>query len=454
MDTCHPPGMLYSMEIVTLGQRLFKNRIVVLLFLIACYGAAVVFALLCALRLLMFIPYLMACNFFWALFFGLVGSSVRHKGIVETVSRLRWLLIATATVWLILAFVWSGRSYISPPQTFSASTDELRDTCIVPTLDTPLPPAKSAVWCEAFELAWNRARSGVFKAPLQIKNAQPACDRLNASSASEKNLESESFCALAGFIKDGIADKIGTELRSKFPWVAPPKFDAAGDAVIAYSYLSVNVPFEYPFFDSEAALTFSDAAGQKTPVKSFGIRKQDDYAYNQLRGQTQVLFFTYIKDHHTLDEFAVDLCKYSQPYQIVLAAVKPQPTLTETLARVEELTAKSEEGEYFHSMGPNDVLLVPSHHWDFTHRFKDLEGEVLNKGFEGYKVAQALESIRFKLDRSGAEVSAESKFRVRPIPRLFIFDRPHLIIIKKRGDERPIFVMWVANAELLDKWNR
>ncbi len=33
----------------------------------------------------------------------------------------------------------------------------------------------------------------------------------------------------------------------------------------------------------------------------------------------------------------------------------------------------------------------------------------------------------------------------------FIFDRPFLIVVKKRGAERPFFVMWVDNAELLCK---
>jgi len=35
--------------------------------------------------------------------------------------------------------------------------------------------------------------------------------------------------------------------------------------------------------------------------------------------------------------------------------------------------------------------------------------------------------------------------------RRFVFDKPFLIVMKKRGAERPFFVMWVANAELLCK---
>jgi hypothetical protein len=38
-----------------------------------------------------------------------------------------------------------------------------------------------------------------------------------------------------------------------------------------------------------------------------------------------------------------------------------------------------------------------------------------------------------------------------PIPMYYLFDKPFLVYMKKRGAEHPFFVMWVDNAELLDK---
>jgi hypothetical protein len=60
------------------------------------------------------------------------------------------------------------------------------------------------------------------------------------------------------------------------------------------------------------------------------------------------------------------------------------------------------------------------------------------------------QTIQFRLDRGGAELASESKVEVKPGASLFHFDRPFLLIMKKRGGKRPFFVMWVDNAELLE----
>ena len=76
---------------------------------------------------------------------------------------------------------------------------------------------------------------------------------------------------------------------------------------------------------------------------------------------------------------------------------------------------------------------------------------LVNAGFNGYHIAKALQTIRFKLDRSGAELSSESQIFCLPDATHFVLDRPFLIVVKKRGAQRPFFVMWVDNAELLCK---
>ena len=104
--------------------------------------------------------------------------------------------------------------------------------------------------------------------------------------------------------------------------------------------------------------------------------------------------------------------------------------------------------------GPNDVLLIPNLNWEVRHHFTELEGRdklLLNAGFRDYYIAKAMQTIRFKLDRSGAELASEAKHLVCPMATHFVCDRPFLIYVEKRGAERPFFVMWVDNAELLCK---
>ena len=105
-------------------------------------------------------------------------------------------------------------------------------------------------------------------------------------------------------------------------------------------------------------------------------------------------------------------------------------------------------------VAPRDSLLIPSMHWRIGRHFKELEGkdkQFLNPKLKGLFLDTALQMIEFRLDRSGAELSSESKVVVKPGATYFHFNRPFLVLMKKRDGKQPFFVMWVDNAELLDK---
>ncbi len=54
-------------------------------------------------------------------------------------------------------------------------------------------------------------------------------------------------------------------------------------------------------------------------------------------------------------------------------------------------------------------------------------------------------------DNCSAELYAEAKELVLPIPSYYYVDRPFLLYIIKRGAAHPIFAAWIDNAELLQK---
>ncbi|MEW6358471.1 MAG: hypothetical protein AB1696_19210 [Planctomycetota bacterium] len=103
-------------------------------------------------------------------------------------------------------------------------------------------------------------------------------------------------------------------------------------------------------------------------------------------------------------------------------------------------------------LGVRDVLLVPNMHWRIAHRFSEVEGRPFsNPSLAGQRMDVALQEIEFRLDRSGAELRTEAKQYCMPIPVCYVGDAPFLLLIKKHGAERPYFVMWVDNAELLQQ---
>jgi hypothetical protein len=342
--------------------------------------------------------------------------------------------------------------YVSKTGTFRGSSDSLRQTVIVPTLDTPCPSGKNVIWCSSFQLAWNEIRDKVIGAPLEVVGAEDVAARLNTARQSSSDLEAGSFYAAGGRVKDGIINKIKKDMAAKFPSHVPPdlaQHTREPDGILAYSYLTASVPFRYPF--RQAQVAFGNSRGQKTKVEAFGVWGY--VGYDDTREQVEVLYWRPSEKGYQLKECAVDLCKDSQPYQVVVAIVEPKGSLDQTLEYVRQSIAdypKSFDYEQHNGrLSRVDCLVVPEMFWKIDHRFRELLGKVV--GNVDLPIVEAMQTIEFRLDRCGAVLETDARVAVKALPRYFLFDRPFLVYMQKRGAEHPFFVMWVDNAELLTR---
>jgi len=360
-----------------------------------------------------------------------------------------------------LFFYVLGEPYRLPALAFKGDSTDLNDTVIVPTLDTPMPKGKNVIWCSSFQIAWNKLKDDVIKAPIRVENAEEVARRLNAAPQTAKDLPDGSYYAVAGFVKDGIVDLIKKEMQARFQ--RRPQLDEnySPEEILAYTYLEANVKFKIPFFERREPLMFKDSKGRETAVSGFGAgsRYEDAKTSSEIRDQVEILYSVWAKDSKAIaipDEFILDPCRYTSPIQIILACVKPVETLADTLADMEKKISAAKLEDWQKYLGSEEILFVPDIFYKVTHRFKELEGQdkiVLNKGFESYFIDTALQIIEFRLDRSGAELKSEAKTRMKSCaPRYFIFNHPFLIYMKKRGAAHPFFVMWIDNAELLSKF--
>jgi hypothetical protein len=368
--------------------------------------------------------------------------------------------IAVLGIGVALRLLWGPGGFFTSREpsivTFDGSSARLPQTVIVPTLDTPAPEGKSVIWCSSIQIAWNHLQSDVAKGPIQLVGAEQVLDRLNRAKESENDLAPESFYAVAGMVTDGIIEKIHAEMGQRFPEVPPPTFDVPLAGAVAFSFLKAGVKFQYPFFDNDAPFLFTDSMGTQNAIRAFGIRDKDEYAYSKLREQVSILVCPKdaIWSEKEVDEFILDPCKDSQPYQLLLAMVKRKQTLADTLADVQRKIGESPANQMTSRIHPRDTLLIPTMNWKIEHRFRELEGEdkvFVNPALRGLHLDTALQIIHFKLDRSGAELGSEFKVYVKPGRSFFHFNKPFLIVLKKRASNRPVFVMWVDNAELLSK---
>ncbi|MCP4129872.1 MAG: hypothetical protein GY754_02540 [bacterium] len=337
----------------------------------------------------------------------------------------------------------------SLPMSFNGNSTGLKETQVVPTLDTPIIKGKNVIWCSSFLLAWKEAQEKVIGEPLQIKDADAVTARLNKAKNPSSHMPDNSYYAAAGWSDKNIIKTIHNKMRDMFPNRPPPRFEGIADnSFLMYSYLQAKINFTIPYFHNSYPLVFTDSNGKKAIIRSFGIRKEDDYAYYNLRKQAAVLYSKHNESYEP-EEFIIDLCRDSRPNRLIIARVKPEESLAAALKMVKEKIKSGNEEEF----GPNDILLVPDIFWHIKHHFAEIEGKsFLNAALADQRIDIALQEIQFRLDKSGADLLSEAKVMMMPIPSHYQFDSPFLIYMEKRGAENPFFVMWIDNAELLQKW--
>jgi hypothetical protein len=336
-------------------------------------------------------------------------------------------------------------------KTFNGRSQELKQTQVVPTLYSPMKNGHNVVWCASFLSAWKSLQKGITEEFVQIEDADEHCMPLNEADDPENSLPPGALYAAAGWVQKGIVETIREAIKKMFPNKEPPLFPGISDnSFLAYAYLEANVSFKLPYFQNLEPLMFTGSNGSKMEINSFGIRAEDEFAYPCLRDQPVILFTKRNADYE-LQEFVVDLCRDSEPSQIILACIEPQKSLIDTISNVQQ---KIEESENPEGLEENDVLLVPDLFWQLKHDFDEFEGRSFkNKTLHGQKLDVARQDILFRLDRSGAELKSEAKLYSLSISTHFLFDRPFLIYLKKRDVKIPYFAMWVSNGELLKPWN-
>ncbi len=375
----------------------------------------------------------------------------------RTWRMLRIIAFASLAVLVLNLVAWVTEEKEPPPdrlqsnkdsdspldRAFDGSSASLLRTQVVPTLQNPIARDQSAVWCGTLGLAWRQLQSDVTRTPIALRGAEKLAGWLNKEPAIE--LEPEHYYVAAGLYRDGILERIRRELPARFPNAPLPEFGVPKDppVAMAYAYLEVALKYQFEFWENQEPLQFTDAQGKATPVRSFGIRAGDKTG--GFRSQVGVLF-------RERGEFALDLSTESKPYQVVVAKVPVKPTLAETLAELDRRIAAARPGE----LGSEAVMLVPTMCWRVQHRFRELERKpLLMPGWERTWLDEVGQMIDFRMDRKGVVLASAARVRVLlngdehdPDPHKFIFDRPYLVVLKKR-DGRPFFVMWVANSDLL-----
>jgi len=333
-----------------------------------------------------------------------------------------------------------------------AKTNDLNSTVVSSHLEIPLNTDKNIVWCSTFQLAWNKACELIGE-DLHFYQEPPMVEILNKRTANESDVDTMSYVALAGHIRDGILTDIKTELSRKFKGTASPHMIPSGiglrpQDIVAYSYLFKNLEFPHKFERLNQPINF-----EQSKVIGFGIGDEFKGGHVQMLKQVSILDF---KDS---DDFIIELKTNSSNDQIILAKINSSGTLK---TGIDNLLRRISNGTPL-DMQYGDILKIPKMNYDIHREYTELTDKKLK--IKNPKIAQDLivlsaeQSIRFQMDEEGVKLKSESNMTFgcsasyEPQPQhIMIFDKPFLVLLKNSNANTPYFAMWVSNPELLVPW--
>lgn len=309
-------------------------------------------------------------------------------------------------------------------------------------------PDKDIVFCAGFGLVW-RELVGLAGGPVEMAEAPSLLERMNRAASLDAALDPASYVAAAGFVRDGITERLRKEVARKFGDDAaidgiPSPVDP--NAFVVYVHLRKNLQFARPFSRHDSALRF-----RTTPVRAFGLfAGNGDVDPGAIE---QVVVHDYTSPH----DFVVELLTRAHEDRLLLARTTPGATLGDTvsgaLARVRapslwrRLVGRS-------TLRPDEVLVVPIVEFRLLRVLDELlHRPLMNPRLSGNWLEDARETVQLRLDECGARLVSEAlvlgrKGR-RGTARSFVFNGPFLLLLSRNDARVPYLVAWVETAELL-----
>jgi len=369
---------------------------------------------------------------------------------LRTRTSLGALLLLLAVGFDFVPSLWSQPSHSGKPSPTDAAS--LTRTIVSPHLEQTIVKGNNVLWCGTFQLAWNEACQ-LTGGDLRFTSTNPLVTVLNQHSFTKESLDDASYVAMAGFVRDGIHEKIKKAVEAKFHGLFQPDFipersltPHARD-LMTYACLYKNLRFPTPFERLDNTLRFG---GMDVPAFGLGSYKA---SLEQMYPQLLIL------DYQSEDDFIIELKTKSDGDRLILAKLQPQATLADTLTNV----ASRILGKSIETATSGDLLSVPRIKLDITRQYTELEGlHLIPKDTTvavDLNVGSAVQNTKFELDENGVKLKSEAHMTfacsksAQPIPKhKMIFDKPFLILMQRQGAKAPYFALWVDNPEILVSW--
>ena len=315
---------------------------------------------------------------------------------------------------------------------------EDQDIHVIAHLNEKLPSNTNIVYTPTLRASWTLLKDEIVGEDIVLTKSMSLTASLNRDPFNVP--ENGDWLAMAGFVEEGILEEINREMKNKFGVNDTGLENYIDDkSIICYSYLHKTVGFRNSF--ETLSWDFPGSDGSQ-PVECFGVSKGPGSEKEGMREQVRV------HDYRHRDDFIVRIMSRDTLKEVILAKIPLEGTLSGMIVDIEKRISLPGESE----LSETDELVIPKIKFDVRQSYDEFLGlHLKNKGFEDYFFARVAQDISLSLDESGAEAVATGEIVLKKGPgsRLYIFDKPFLVMIRDKNSPEPDMVVWVDNKGIL-----
>ncbi|MCH2175644.1 MAG: hypothetical protein MK193_07945 [Lentisphaeria bacterium] len=320
-------------------------------------------------------------------------------------------------------------------------------------LDTPLKEGQDTVYSPSLQLVWDRLKEKA-GGSIEMEDQPLLVNQLNDRKLADKYFPEGSILALAGEYRRSQVPKLEKSLKRKYGKDAPdlPKgLYKSGKNFVAFSYFSRDLSFIQtldPFADK--AMPFLTADGVKS-VKAFGT--QAATANIQIFDYQDKNHFTLYIKSNVKDEYFI-LSKIAKPATMQAAVEHAYQAVRQKRSAFTRFDIGDERVIYMNDIRDGDVFAIPFIQFDLSKNYEELlNKKILNEKFAGLGLKAASEQVKFELHEKGLSADAkaveENHFAEASKPRKFVFNKPFLLSVWRKGAKEPYLAMWIETTNFM-----
>lgn len=304
---------------------------------------------------------------------------------------------------------------------------DYKETDFVTTPQSTLPKGKNAIYSATMLLAWQEVKATDDNG-ITVDGKYKELSLLNTSQSFKNTLEDSEFTSESDFDEEAGTLSVSSEFSKSLPFAVKLK-------------------------------SYNDFKFSNEPIKSFGM----DAVNSLLHDGVLVLYYKNDND------FIVKLIPSDKEHEVLICMMDQKSGNMQNM--FDKVADKIKTGTIDRKLKENfwkywiqnegDELRIPKVVFNIETNYKTLGGNSFMLKKQTYSIERAFQRTAFLLDEEGAKVESRSETEVtteaepepieKPHPKKLHFNKPFLVILKRKDSPNPYFAMWVENTELMQK---